>query len=562
MKGNQDSTYAGRWVAKVRGAIVAHGGTPGQALLAAQKADPAASAEITYVPLDLKLPALLSAVQQAAPTAELYLVGGAVRDALLGRLSTDLDFVLPGPAISTARRIAGTLNADFYVLDEALDMARVLVQGEAAARTILDFSALRTIDRIVDRPGRAPGAAEVLEADLLGRDFTINAIAYDPGRQAILDPLDGAADLRAGLVRCCAATSIADDSIRILRGVRLAAELGFTIEPQTREQMKQAAALLDGISSERKRDEFFKILDGPAPAASVRALESLGTLGHFMHELSLMKGVQQPKPHVQDVWEHTLSVMRHLEVILAALGAQVEGAGDDDMFVQALASRLRRFAARFASHFEKRLNVERSHRALLLFAALYHDVGKPGTRSSETGGRIRFLGHEADGAVSAARRAADWNLSNAEMRAIETIVKNHMRFPAFVEQLESAGELPTRRAIYRYFQDAGEAAVDLVLLGLADLRGKLESTLTAQMWESALQVAGMLLENFWDKPQETIAPPRLVTGTDLMRECGLEEGPLVGQLLGAIREGQAVGEINSRAEALAFGRAWLEANRQ
>ncbi len=129
-----------------------------------------------------------------------------------------------------------------------------------------------------------------------------------------------------------------------------------------------------------------------------------------------------------------------------------------------------------------------------------------------------------------------------------------MRFHFFTSRMEGEQKEPSRKAIYRFFRDSGEAAVDLVLLGLADLRGTYGSTLTQGTWTAALDVARILLENYWEKREETIAPPRLLDGNDLMRELSLKPGPIIGQLLEAIREGQATGKIGTREEALEFAR--------
>lgn len=129
-----------------------------------------------------------------------------------------------------------------------------------------------------------------------------------------------------------------------------------------------------------------------------------------------------------------------------------------------------------------------------------------------------------------------------------------MRFHFFTSRLEGDKQEPSRKAIYRLFRDAGEAGVDLVLLGLADLRGTYEHTLSQETWVAALDIARILLENYWEKPEEIIAPPRLIDGNELMKELNLEPGRTVGQLLEAIREGQATGKISTREEAVNFAR--------
>ena len=539
MHDDSQSAYAGRWVARVRGRIVAQGGTPEQALHAAQKSRHKEKPEIIYMPIPFSHSPLLDKVRDILPDTEIYIVGGAVRDMLLNRLSRDLDFALPSNGVSTARKVANTLKADFMVLDNERDTGRVIFTDANGSRMFLDFAVYRGAN---------------LEEDLRNRDFTMNAIAFDLKNQTLIDPLNGASDLRAKLIRACSPTSISDDPVRILRAIRQAADFEFKIEIETRKAMKQSANLLPNVSPERKRDELFKILDGPKPDAAMRALEMLGVFPHLLPELTAMKGVTQSEPHIYDVWEHTLSVLGYLESIIAALRIGYSAEDTNDMFTGLLTLRIGRFREQFAEHFNKSLNTDRSVRAALFFAALYHDVQKPATRSLDEAGRIRFFDHDIQGADVASQRGREFNLSNDEIERVDKIIKHHMRFHFFTSRMEGDKKEPSRRAIYRFFRDAGEAGIDLVLLGLADLRGTRGHTLSQETWTAALDIARILLENYWEKPQETVTPPRLLDGNELMKELNLQPGRIVGQLLEAIREGQATGKISTREEAIAFAR--------
>lgn len=539
---NSASPYAGRWVARLNGRIIAQGGTPEQALRAAKTSRHKERIELVFMPIPFTYSPLIDRIREALPDQELYLVGGAVRDMLLKRSSPDFDFAVPSKGIALARRVANALEADFMVLDDERDTGRVIVTVDGT-RTFLDFATYRGGN---------------LEEDLRARDFTFNAIAFDLKEQTLLDPLNGASDLRNRLIRACTSTSIQDDPVRILRAVRQAAAFGFKIHPDTRSAMKQAAQLLPRVSAERLRDELFKILEGSKPNASLRALEMLGVFPFLLPELTALKGVEQGPPHIYDVWEHTLSVLSHLEDILSALEPGYSADSTNDLFTGLLTLRIGRFREPFAVHFADRLNIDRSIRAMLFFAALYHDVEKPSTRLVEESGRVRFFDHDVKGAETAARRAESFNLSNDEVGRIRTIVQQHMRFHFFTNRMESEQQEPSRKAIYRFFRDSGEAGVDLVLLGLADLRGTRGTSLSQENWTAALDIARILLENYWEKREETIAPPRLLDGNDLMRELELEPGRIIGQLLEAIREGQATGKVESREQAIHFAREQLK----
>ena len=533
------SAYAGRWVARVRGRIVAQGGTPEQALRAAQQSRHKEKPEIIYMPTPFSHSPLIDKVRDVLAEQDVYLVGGAVRDMLLNRVSHDLDFALPSNGISTARTVANVLHADFMALDDERDTGRVIYTDSDGSRTFFDFAVYRGTN---------------LKEDLRNRDFTINAIAFDIHAQTIIDPLNGANDLRGKLIRACSPTSIADDPVRILRAIRQAAAFEFKIELETRKSMKENAGLLPNVSPERKRDEVFKILEGPKPDAALRALEMLGVFPHLLPELSTMKGVTQSPPHIYDVWEHTLSVLGYLNSIISALRIGYSAEDTSDMFTGLLTLRIGRFREKFAEHFATSLNTDRSIRAALFFAALYHDVEKPATRSMDDTGRIRFFDHDVQGANVASNRGREFNLSNDEIEYIERIIQNHMRFHFFTSRLEGDKQEPSRKAIYRFFRSAGDAGVDLVLLGLADLRGTQGPTLSQETWTAALDIARILLENYWERPEEVVAPPRLLDGNELMKELNLTPGRTVGQLLEAIREGQATGKVSTREEAIEYAR--------
>jgi tRNA nucleotidyltransferase/poly(A) polymerase len=541
------SSYSGRWIARVRGQIVAQGGTPDQARRAAQSSRHKETPEIIFMPptTPFSFSPLLDKVRDALPDVELYLVGGAVRDAMLGRLSHDLDFAAPSDGINLARRIADALGADIFPLDDERDTGRVIVTNADGSREMLDFATYRGAN---------------LEEDLRARDFTVNALAVDLRTLSILDPLGGANDLRARKLRACSATAMSDDPVRILRGIRQAASLGFLIEPSTRKAMKSAAPQIERVSPERLRDELFRILDGPQPAASMRALEMLGVLKHVLPELSALKGVEQPSPHIYDVWEHTLQVLAALDGVLSALAVGYDPEKTGDLLTGLLVMRLGRYREQFARHFAESLTEERSLRPLLFFTALYHDVAKPQTAIKDETGRIRFWGHDEKGAEVAAARARELRLSNDEIARMTAIIKNHMRVHFHSSRKDGEDKDPSRRAIYRFFHDCGEAGVDLILLALADVRATHGNNLTQETWAASLEVCRILLENYWEKPEETVFPPRLMDGNEVMRELELKPSPRVGAVLEAIREAQATGKVSTREEAVAFGKKWLEEN--
>ena len=251
--------------------------------------------------------------------------------------------------------------------------------------------------------------------------------------------------------------------------------------------MKAAAGQLGRISPERIRDELFRILDGPQPAACLRALDLLGALEQIFPELTALKGVNQIPPHVHDVWEHTLSAVRHLEGILAALAPEYHPETAEDLLNGLLVMRLGRYRQPIGEACAGMLTADRSLRSLLFLAALYHDSAKPQTKKADDQGQAHFWEHDQQGAEMLVVRAKALALSNDEIQRLETIVRNHMRILFHANRLVDEGKLPTRRAIYRFFRDAGPAGVDICLLTLADLRATYEQTLPQETWAAALE---------------------------------------------------------------------------
>ncbi len=484
---------------------------------------------------------LAAQIREILPqSVQIFLVGGAVRDALLSRPIHDLDFVLPNSAIPAARKVANALRGDFYVLDAERDTGRVILRQSEGERMILDFAAFRGPD---------------LESDLRGRDFTVNALAlniHQPER--LIDPLNGAEDLRERRLRVCSSASLNADPVRVLRGARMAVDFGLRILPETKRLLQEAIPLLSSITPERTRDELFKILDGKAPATALRVLDHLGVISPLFPELEMMKGVGQSAPHVYNVWEHTLHTVENLTALLRVLQPQHDPETTANWAMGLVSLRLGRYRQNLQSHLAELLNPERTLRSLLLLAALYHDVGKPVTLQSAPDGSTRFLKHEEAGAQIVKARSQDFRLSNAEGERMEMIVRHHLR-PLLLSRDSGT---PSRRAIYRFFRDTGAAGVDVCLLSLADILATYGSSLPQAVWTRHMDVVRSLLEAWWEQKEDQVSPPTLLSGNDLIKILGLKPGPQIGQLLEEIREAQASGEVSDRASALEFARKHLQ----
>lgn len=489
----------------------------------------------------MHLPFPVEKVMEALPEGvSAYLVGGAVRDYLLNRNAHDFDFLLAGDVMSTSRRLADALGGVFFALDKERDYARLILTVENRQRYVLDF---------------APVKDGSLEADLRSRDFTVNAIAVNlGGTRSFIDPLNGAADLLAKRLQPCSPTSLMDDPVRVLRAVRLAVNFQLQISHEVSASLRSAASSLRVVSPERIRDELFRILGNPHPAAAIRLLDTLGILSYVLPDLASLTGVEQPPPHVADVWEHTLDALAKLEMVLSVIERDYDPDRASNLMLGLAVLQVGRFRQQVSAHLETPFTPDRSLRPLLFLGALFHDVAKPATRQLDNQGRIRFYQHEQLGAELARQCGRALRLSGEEIVRLETMVRGHMR-PLLLAQ---AADQPSARAIYRYFRDLGAAGIDICLLSLADTLATYGPALPQKTWVRQLDVVRCLWEAYWEKPLESVSPVSLLDGHDLMQKFGLSPGPKIGQLIAALREAQAVGEVSSIEEAYSFVQKLLD----
>lgn len=471
---------------------------------------------------------LLSTLAAAAArrgVAPLYLVGGYLRDHLLGRGpgERDLDLVCPGDRRALVAESLVALGGTLVPLDPTT-VRIVFTRGTHSWQ--VDVAALR---------------GEGIEADLIQRDFTVNALALDlTGDRAgkLIDVTGGVADLEARRIRVPSPAVLREDPLRCLRAVRMAAQLGFRVEPATAAAIRAAAGGMADVSAERIRDEMFRILDAPRPAAHLAELDDLAVLPVILPPLVALKGVPQGPPHQRDVWGHTLEVVGGIPWVLERLPRLVPEAGVETV-------------ERMAAPVEGAI----SRRSLLVFAALLHDVGKPATRTEE-GERVRFLGHEARGAALAGTLCEALRLGRRGTALVTGVVAHHLR-----PILLAAEPVVTLRARYRLLRDLGEVAEEVLLHSLADVRATAGEDAAFQR-----QVA-FVRETFAfrrDRVQPAASAP-LLRGEDVMAALGIAPGPLVGDCLAAVAEWQAAGEVHSPAEAVERLRAeWpmLRQNRE
>ena len=441
-------------------------------------------------------------------TPRLYLVGGAVRDAYLRGAIGDFDVAVARDAIAVARFVADAWKADIYIMDRERDVARVFVRHDEGKVTI-DFARLR-------------GAK--LEDDLRDRDFTMNAMAADllGDPRALLDPLNGVADLRRKVLRRCSPRSIANDPIRALRAVRLSAQFNLRIHPDTAADIRRHATALSKTSPERVRDEFFKLLALDRAARGLRVLAHMGGLAPIL-------------PLELDGLDASLAAVERMSAILAAISSRRTDNTAAAFDLGMLVIQLDRFRGALQKHLEQVYGNGRTRAQLLVLAALLAGQGaaKP----------------PADAAFSsepAARIARSLRLTNIESRILSAAVRSSDQ----ISERETWRPLDQHRFWYR-LQENG---IDAVLLGAATVLGQAGGDLKQADWLHFVDRSTVLLDAYFRRYNTIVSPRLLLDGNDVQALLGIGRGPRIGRILTRLREAQAVGEVTSLGEAREFAK--------
>jgi putative nucleotidyltransferase with HDIG domain len=446
-----------------------------------------------------------------------WIVGGALRDELLGRPVTDIDIAVRGDAQGPARSLAAELSGPVFPLSEAFGAWRVI---ERDAARVYDVATLQ-------------GAT--IEEDLALRDFTVNAMARPLERLSLpalrepfaaselLDPVGGRSDLEARTLRVIGPEAYESDPLRALRLARFVAELGFAPDGETERLTRAAAPRVSEAAGERVFAELRRLVLGPNVIGGLEVADRLGLLRAVLPELAELHDVEQSHYHHLDVYGHTIEVLERLLELEAKASGRLRTVLD-----QPLADELTRGEA-------------------LRFGALLHDIGKPATHAVRETGRITFMGHDRLGEGMVHDLCRRLRTSERCSRYIGALTRHHLVLGFLVH------ERPLdRRAVYRYLRRTEPVEVEVTLLSCADrlaTRGrKADEAIAAHM-----ELAEELMEAALDW-RERGQPAPLIRGDELAEKLGLEPGPELGQLLAELEEAAYAGEVTTREEALRFAR--------
>ncbi len=445
---------------------------------------------------------------------EAWLVGGAVRDRLLGRETSDYDVAIADDPQTAARALAREAGGHPFRLSDQFGAWRVVAHDHSWQVDLVPLTGAR------------------IEDDLAQRDFTVNAIAEPLGGGDLIDPFGGRADLASSRLRMVSAHAFEADPLRALRLARIACELELSIEAETGERARAGASRLSGVAAERVFEELKRIITADRALEGLRLMDALGVTAVVLPELVALHGVQQSRFHHLDVHDHTLSVLGETIALQrnpsGVFGAHAEPVAE--LLAEPLANELTRGQA-------------------LRFGALFHDIAKPETRSVTAEGRVTFIGHDAAGARMAAAALARLRASERLSDYVAAVTRHHLRLGFLVHEVPLS-----RRAIYRYLHATDPVQADVTVLSVADrlaTRGAKSDVAIAKHLALAEEMIAEALA--W-----RARPPRpIVRGDEITRELGISPGPQIGKLLAELEELSFTGEVATREQALDRARELL-----
>jgi poly(A) polymerase len=457
---------------------------------------------------------LANALQAVArlQKADLYIVGGPVRDGILDRPCHDWDFVCRH-ARKFAQSLSRRLQATFVVLDDQNRIYRVVLPDKVT----LDFAEIQ---------------GKSIDEDLSRRDFTINAMARRFPNGSIIDPFGGQKDLKGKKIRAVSEKAFKDDPLRLLRAFRFQAQFNFNFEPKTFRWIAHHAHLLPKVSAERIREELLRLLKQPHSVGTLRLMDRAGLLSEIFPEVEACRRTAVRYYGKGGVLKHSFETVENLEWI-----------------IQQGKTPIRRHNQFILPYLNETVGGY-PREAWLKWAAFLHDIGKPAT-AKMIKGRLRFFEHEHVGASLALQVARRLRCSRQESHLLALWVRNHMRSG----NLAAASRI-TDRALSRFFRDLGEEGVGMVLVSLADHYTYLHKSVRGKGKDPVEKMSYQLLSSYYDH-RAKILPKRLVDGHDLMRHLRLKPGPVIGKLLSRIQDAQADGKVTTREEALKFAKKKL-----
>jgi tRNA nucleotidyltransferase/poly(A) polymerase len=469
---------------------------------------------------------------------EVWLVGGSLRDLVAGKNNLpDLDLAVSFNPLGIADKYARRKKAGFVVLDSERQVVRLVKTIDSKHYTI-DIARFR---------------AEDICADLEARDFTINAMAARLNRDlkspelVLFDPLNGYDHLQKKLVIPCSDSLFKDDPLRIMRAFRFAALFDADIASELLDKIKKESGLLENVSGERIRDEFFKVLSIPFSARWIKIMSETGVLEKFLPELDACKGVEQNEWHHLDVFDHTILTLENLEKLINLKDYDCVSTLRLPSARATLNDHFKEWWPEFLDYLDESITPGRSICQALKFGCLLHDIGKPSCKKlNHENQRIVFHGHEMEGVELSKTIIERLRLSGNEKNFLAKVIKNHMRPGVILQQGVSD------KRLFKFYTETGRDGLAVSLLSLADRYSALGSMSEEDLNEFTCGIFA-IMDEFYQQMKKPKRPP-LLSGKDLIKEFNLKPGPNFREILEAVAQEQYTGLLEDREQALEFVR--------
>jgi len=453
-----------------------------------------------------------------------FLVGGAVRSILLEKTIKDIDIIVSNSSKKFSEYFANNFNGKVIELDKKRKIYRIIVKTKNKTYEI-DVSPIK----------------KDIITDLKRRDFTIDSIAIDliknytiSGTKKYIDPYNGIKDLNNKILRSNNSIIFIEDPIRLLRAIRISTELKFKISAETYKQIQENSHLIQSIAAERIREEFLKILSLSNSMNGIKLLNCVNLLTKIIPELNESKGISQPKEHYWDVFNHLIETIGAIENIFDKKNKKTEF----------ITTHMPRFY-NDKKYFNQVIFEGHTRKTILKLVGLIHDISKPETKTLEKKGKIRFIGHDKLGAKKSIKILKRLKMSNKSIEYISLIIANHLR----PTQMAPKNEMPSNRALNRYYRDLNQVSIDTLYLNLADYISARGKMLNEKEWKEHCKLIKHILNHFKVSKEEKILP-KLVSGYDIMNVLSIQSGPKIGIILKKIEEAQLNEDIKTREEAL------------
>ncbi len=441
--------------------------------------------------------------------SRLYLVGGFIRDYLLGKHSFDKDIVVLGEsAIEYAKKFAEKTNGHFVLLDTKNDIARVVLEDKI---NYFDFAKCENDDILTD---------------LKRRDFTINSIAMTicGNDKDFLDINNGIKDLENGIIKAISEKNIIDDPLRTLRAFRFAAQFDFEIEKDLYNYIKKHKNLIEKIAPERIHQELIKLFESKACSKNLIAMKKSGLLFNIFPELELQLKVPPNPHHHLGLLDHSIETVRQIELITQTLPDWTQ------------------------EHLYKEQATGIKYISLLKIAALLHDLGKPATWQIDEQGRHRFIKHDERGAEISESLLKRLKFSKAANKYISKLVRFHI----YPSHLTRESTLASDKAIARMFRKLGDETPGIMALAMADRYSALGPEISEKMVSRNISGLFNFLDKYKKSKEKEATIPKLLDGNDVIELLQITKGPKVGKILVALKEAQMENKVNTKKEAEIF----------